>query len=344
MVKVWAEKELRNYRRIHAAGIPCPVPIFLKSHILIMEFLGNNGWPSPRLKDAGLSHKHMREAYVQTILILRHMYQRCKLVHGDFSEYNLLWHKNQVYVIDVSQSVETDHPAALDFLRKDASNVNDYFSKVGQLNVMNTRQLFEFITTVISGGEEEEMEFLEKVMVEVEESYKNRSKQSDQARREQSQQEAVDEAVFMSSFLPRSLNQVADYDIRQLEKGKVEESYAHAVAALTGNQDVVDAYQSYKVGEGLSNKTAEDEKSQDESEYDSDDNGDSDEDDSDEERFVKVPRTQEELEAEKADKKAERKANKKAVREAKAEQRKTKVKKKDKKRAIKKAKAGNRKR
>lgn len=344
MVKVWAEKELRNYRRIHAAGIPCPVPIFLKSHILIMEFLGNNGWPSPRLKDAGLSHKHMREAYVQTILILRHMYQRCKLVHGDFSEYNLLWHKNQVYVIDVSQSVETDHPAALDFLRKDASNVNDYFSKVGQLNVMNTRQLFEFITTVISGGEEEEMEFLEKIMVEVEESYKNRSKQSDQDRREQSQQEAVDEAVFMSSFLPRSLNQVADYDIRQLEKGKVEESYAHAVAALTGNQDVVDAYQSYKVGEGLSNKTAEDGKRQDESEYDSDDSGDSDEDDSDEERFVKIPRTQEELDAEKADKKAERKANKKAVREAKAEQRKTKVKKKDKKRAIKKAKAGNRKR
>eukprot|EP00536_Pseudo-nitzschia_multiseries_P006251 jgi/Psemu1/192692/e_gw1.130.127.1 len=149
MVKVWAEKELRNYRRIHAAGIPCPTPIFLKAHILLMEFLGKNGWPSPRLKDAGLSEKHMREAYVQTILIMRHLYQRCKLVHGDLSEYNLLWHKNLVYVIDVSQSVETDHPSALDFLRKDASNVNDYFSKVGNLNVMTTRQLFEFITTVI---------------------------------------------------------------------------------------------------------------------------------------------------------------------------------------------------
>ena len=347
MVKVWAEKELRNYRRIHAAGIPCPEPIFLKSHILIMEFLGTNGWPSPRLKDAGLSHKHMREAYVQTILILRNMYQKCKLVHGDFSEYNLLWHKNQVYVIDVSQSVETDHPAALDFLRKDASNVNDYFSKVGQLNVMNTRQLFEFITTVISGGEEAEMEFLERIMMEVEESYKNRSKQSEQVRREQNQQEAVDEAVFMSSFLPRSLNQVADYDIRQLEKGKVEESYAHAVAALTGNQDVVEAYQNYKVGEGLpisstTQKTdnKQEEESQDSGDYDSDD---SEADDSDEDRYIKTPRTKEELEAEKAEKKAERKANKKAVREAKAEQRKTKLKKKDKKRAIKRAKAGNRK-
>jgi RIO kinase 1 len=52
MVKVWAEKEFRNLRRIHAAGIPCPEPIYLKAHVLVMSFLGNNkGWPAPRLRD-----------------------------------------------------------------------------------------------------------------------------------------------------------------------------------------------------------------------------------------------------------------------------------------------------
>jgi RIO kinase 1 len=121
MVKVWAEKEMRNYRRIYNAGIPCPAPILLKSHVLIMEFLGENGWPSPRIRDANLSEKRLREAYVQTIIIMRRMFQRCKLVHGDLSEYNLLWHKNEVYVIDVSQSVESDHPSALDFLRNDGT-------------------------------------------------------------------------------------------------------------------------------------------------------------------------------------------------------------------------------
>jgi len=134
----------RNYRRIHSANIKTPQPILLKGHVLIMEFLGTNGWPSPRIRDASLSEKKLREAYVQTILIMRHMYQRCNLVHGDLSEYNLLWHNNEVYVIDVSQSVETDHPSALDFLRKDASNVNDFYKKVGGLSVMTTRQLFEF--------------------------------------------------------------------------------------------------------------------------------------------------------------------------------------------------------
>ncbi len=347
---------MRNYRRIHAAGIPTPVPIFLKSHILLMEFLGTNGWPSPRLKDAQLSEKHMREAYVQTILIMRHLYQRCKLVHGDFSEYNLLWHNNQIYVIDVSQSVETDHPSALDFLRKDASNVNDFFDKVGKLDVMTTRQLFEFITTVIAAPDDGnievvEMAHLDKVMKEVQDSQNFMSNQSEQDRRDNQQRDAVDEAVFMSSFLPRSLNQVADYDVRQIEKGEVEETYAHAVAALTGNQDVVEKFRNYQMGEGLAENTdLEGEHEENPAEGTDDDDGSDSSDSSDDEtdscaddQFVKVPRTPEELEAERADLRAQRKANKKTVKDAKTEKRQTKIKKKDKKRAIKKAKAGNRK-
>jgi len=263
MVKVWAEKEMRNYRRIWNANIPCPQPVLLKQHVLIMEFLGRDGWPSPRLKDASLSDKRLREAYVQCVLILRHLYHRCKLVHGDLSEYNLLWHRNQVYVIDVSQSVETDHPSALDFLRSDVANVNDYFRKgAARLNVMTTRQLFEFVTTPLKDDTEEtELQSLDDIMRQVDEKEAaacslsestndggggaSNNSSSDQQRRQQRKQEeqleAVDEAVFMSSFLPRSLNQVAEYDIEKLQAGEVEETYAHAVAALTGNRSVVDA-------------------------------------------------------------------------------------------------------
>ena len=34
------------------------------------------------------------------------------------------YHEGTLYVIDVSQSVEHDHPHALEFLRKDCTNVN----------------------------------------------------------------------------------------------------------------------------------------------------------------------------------------------------------------------------
>ena len=57
---------------------------------------------------------------MHTSVIMRRTW--CKLVHGGLSEYNLLCHWNELYLIDVSQSVETDHPSALNFLRKDGSN------------------------------------------------------------------------------------------------------------------------------------------------------------------------------------------------------------------------------
>mmetsp|Transcript_20446 Transcript_20446/g.31542 ORF Transcript_20446/g.31542 Transcript_20446/m.31542 type:complete len:621 (+) Transcript_20446:56-1918(+) len=370
MVKVWAEKEMRNYRRLHAANIPCPTPILLKSHVLIMEFLGNSGWPSPRLKDAGLSERRMREAYVQTVLIMRHMYQRCRLVHGDLSEYNLLWHNNEIYVIDVSQSVETDHPSALDFLRKDSANVNDFFRKSGGLDVMSTRQLFEFVTSPLSDGSlEAESTLLDNIMNHVGETSARLSGESEEARREETQREAVDEAVFMSQFLPRSLNQVAEHEIKQLAEGEVEETYAHAVAALTGNQDVVDAVakksgrddtksktvhsillstEGSKKKEGLDAKFAHDSNNEavsdeeGENNYDENSNEDNDDDDDDSTRFIKTAMTPEELAAAKEEVRAARKANKRAVKEARSEKRLTKIKKKDKRKAIKKTK-GNKK-
>lgn len=50
MVKLWAEKELRNLTRMHNAGLPVPEPKLLKSHVLLMDFIGKDGWPAPKLK------------------------------------------------------------------------------------------------------------------------------------------------------------------------------------------------------------------------------------------------------------------------------------------------------
>jgi len=356
MVKVWAEKELRNYKRLHIAGIPCPEPFLLKSNVLVMQFLGENGWPSRRLHDAGLSERRMREAYVQTVVIMRRMFQRCKLVHGDLSEYNLLWHKNEVFVIDVSQSVESDHPAALDFLRKDVANVNDFFRKGAGLDVMSTRQLFDFITSIaFEDSVDAEEKALDEIILKVGVNADRLRGENEHIRREAKQKEAVDEAVFMSQFLPRSLNQVADYEISQIEKGQVEKEYAAAVAALTGNQEVIDSVSSSfveddskrlrgmskpgldailfsnQLGESSDNKV-ENEKASGSSlnneDYSSDDG----------ERFQKKAMTPEELQARKEAIRLERKTNKKKVKEERAVKRKEKIPKKEKKRAINKSK------
>lgn len=51
MVAMWAEKELRNLKRMEGV-IPCPVGLLVKSNVLVMDFVGEDMKNAPRLKDA----------------------------------------------------------------------------------------------------------------------------------------------------------------------------------------------------------------------------------------------------------------------------------------------------
>ena len=124
MVKTWAEKEFRNLARIKQAGIVCPEPVFLRSHVLVMEFIGQSGFPAPLLKDATIDESEAHKLYLDSVKLVHRIYNLAKLVHADLSEFNMLYFRGEIVVIDVSQSVEHDHPHALEFLRKDCTNLN----------------------------------------------------------------------------------------------------------------------------------------------------------------------------------------------------------------------------
>jgi RIO kinase 1 len=46
--------------------------------------------PSPRLKDAEIPSSQLAELYAELLVAMRWMYHRCKIVHADLSEYNIL--------------------------------------------------------------------------------------------------------------------------------------------------------------------------------------------------------------------------------------------------------------
>lgn len=219
MVKMWAEKEMRNLRRVHAAGIPCPNPIIVKSNVLIMEFLGDNGWPAPRLRDVKLSTRRMQEMYDQCVTHMITMFRDCKLVHGDLSEYNLLYHNKLLYVIDVSQSMEQDHPHSLDFLRMDCRNVNTFFKRHG-VDLIQTHDLFNLICDPGATCE---------AVPAMIEGLKAKARDSVQA-----VDAEVDEAVFMSSFIPRTLYQVdnCEREVQLMADGGREHAYIAAVSNM----------------------------------------------------------------------------------------------------------------
>ena len=131
MVRTWAEKEMRNLARLVEAGLPAPPPVVLRNHVLVMQFIGSAGVPAPRLKDAHIGADRLRELFAALLVDVRTLFQVCKLVHADLSEYNILYHDGRLFIIDVSQSVDLDHPRCFDFLREDLLHVSAFFSKKG---------------------------------------------------------------------------------------------------------------------------------------------------------------------------------------------------------------------
>jgi len=151
VVKLWAEKEWANLIRMWRAGIPCPQPLVLRTHVLVMSWLGDEeGFPAPQLKEAKLaSTKAWAAAYTQVVRLMCGMYHRCHLVHGDLSEYNLLWHEKRVWVIDTAQAVEVSHPNALALLRRDADNVTRFFAKKNVV-VLSVEDLLRFVVSPVT--------------------------------------------------------------------------------------------------------------------------------------------------------------------------------------------------
>jgi RIO kinase 1 len=104
-------------------------------------------------------------------------------------------------VIDVSQSVEHDHPRSLEFLRMDIKNITDFFRKKGVLTV-SERKAFEFITAENTTVDREEMsEVLGTMMLD------NYADQDDQEKQDDAE---VDERVFRQAYIPKSLFEVVD--------------------------------------------------------------------------------------------------------------------------------------
>ncbi|KAF7826043.1 serine/threonine-protein kinase RIO1-like [Senna tora] len=328
MVKTWAEKEMRNLMsedpiispllaEIHnsqAAGLRCPMPYQLRKHVLVMEFIGKAGWAAPRLKDAALSLDKLREGYVEMIIAMRTLYQKCKLVHGDLSEYNILYFEGHLYIIDVSQAVDLDHPHALDFLREDSVHISDFFRKHG-VAVMTIRELFDFIVDP-------------SITDDTVDSYLEQVQQKILARGDLSAEDEIADSVFVQSYIPKTLDDVknAEEDVQRIASGKDTEDLYYKTT--TGLKEALS-----RVQPSLKNDQQEQEPKSaggdsEESIGDEDSPSDSEESASSESE-VEAP----------VDKKAARKENKKKVKEEKREARKHKVPKAVKKRKKKLAKA-----
>ncbi len=128
IIYTWARKEYKNLSRMFSAKIASPEPKRLVDNVLVMEYIGSENRPAPMLKDVSLPNP--KKSYWSILDMMRKLYLDANLVHGDLSEYNILFEKGECFLIDVGQSVVLEHPLSEELLKRDASNIARYFGKL----------------------------------------------------------------------------------------------------------------------------------------------------------------------------------------------------------------------
>ncbi|XP_026741521.1 serine/threonine-protein kinase RIO3 [Trichoplusia ni] len=159
IVHMWAEKEMHNMIRMKKIGLNCPDMVCLKKHILVMSFIGKDSKPALKLREVILKPDQWQSVYNEVVESVHKLYNVGHLIHADLSEYNILWWDNKCWFIDVSQSVQPDHPNGLRFLLRDCNNIANFFEKKGVTDVKSGVDLFKSIT----GFDEIDVNFLEGV-------------------------------------------------------------------------------------------------------------------------------------------------------------------------------------
>jgi RIO kinase 1 len=129
---LWVQEELRQMRYLYEHGVRVPKAIAVNGLALVMEFIGDeNGNPAPRISDLKMARDEAEEAFRQSVQNLKRIV-RSGRVHGDYSTFNILWHREEAVVIDFPQVMEIDkNPNANAFLQRDVHSLCKSFMKQG---------------------------------------------------------------------------------------------------------------------------------------------------------------------------------------------------------------------
>lgn len=134
---MWVEREYHYLWRLHEAGVKVPRPALGPEPyhyreggaVVLMEFVGEGDVPAPRLADVRLGSGDADSAFEQAVAILRRL-GALGLVHGDLSTYNLLWHRCEVWLIDVPQMMPATR-AARSLFERDVRSLTTSFRRHG---------------------------------------------------------------------------------------------------------------------------------------------------------------------------------------------------------------------
>lgn len=132
LIYEWTKKEFKNLMRMKEAGVRVPRPLAYHGNVLVMEFLGEEGYRAPLLVEAvnDLEGDELEDIWHDVLEQIRRIVCGARLVHADLSEYNIMLWEGEPWIIDVAQAVHHEHPHAREFLERDLKNIRGFFQDI----------------------------------------------------------------------------------------------------------------------------------------------------------------------------------------------------------------------
>jgi len=124
-IYLWTRKEFKNLQMADSAGVRVPRPIAFHKNILVMEYIGNPPEPAPTFAESEVDESD----YDWTFEAMGTLWKEARLVHADFSEFNVFKAGKERILFDMGSAVLTSHPQANEFLRRDVANMVRFFRK-----------------------------------------------------------------------------------------------------------------------------------------------------------------------------------------------------------------------
>jgi RIO kinase 1 len=126
-IYLWTRKEFKNLQVADAAGVRVPKPIAFLKNILVMEYVGTPPQPAPTFAETEVDEQD----YDWTFETIGRLWAKGKLVHADFSEFNVFKTEKERILFDMGSAVLSSHPQSEELLKRDLSNMVRFFRKRG---------------------------------------------------------------------------------------------------------------------------------------------------------------------------------------------------------------------
>jgi len=130
-INSWIEHEFQNLTVFHDAGADVPEPYLHTGNAILMEYIGDEGYPAPALQAVRLD-KGEAARVLERLLWNIELMLACNRVHADLSAFNVLYWEGQATIIDLPQAVDARYnPATLALLQRDIERLGGYFAQYG---------------------------------------------------------------------------------------------------------------------------------------------------------------------------------------------------------------------